>query len=106
MLSSWVEQVRSAWRSPKTCSRRDGQYRWVRGAGGIGLAQLADHRVRYVALVNIEIERNIQVVVNMVHDAVAESLGELKPKLEALLHERGVIPEDLVTPPPLLRRHH
>jgi len=55
---------------------------------------------------NIEIERNTQVVVDTVRDAVAESLGELKPMLEALLRERGVTIEELVTPPALLPRHH
>jgi riboflavin synthase len=55
---------------------------------------------------NIEIERNTQVVVDTVRDAVAEALGELKPMLEALLRERGVALEELVTPPALLPHHH
>lgn len=47
---------------------------------------------------NVEIERGTQVIVDTVRDAVAESLGELRPLLEALLKERGLALEELVTP--------
>ncbi|ULR90078.1 riboflavin synthase subunit alpha [Comamonas sp. B21-038] len=50
---------------------------------------------------NIEIERSTQVVVDTVREAVDESLGKLKPLLEALLREKGLSLEDLVTPPQL-----
>jgi len=41
------------------------------------------------------------VVVDTVREAVDESLGQLKPLLEALLREKGLSLEDLVTPPQL-----
>ena len=50
---------------------------------------------------NIEIERSTQVVVDTVREAVDESLGKLKPLLEALLREKGLSLDDLVTPPQL-----
>ena len=50
---------------------------------------------------NIEIERSTQVVVDTVREAVDESLGQLKPLLEALLREKGLSLDDLVTPPQL-----
>lgn len=56
--------------------------------------------------VNVEIERGTQVVVDTVRDTVAESLGELRPLLEALLKERGLALEDLVTPSALLPPRH
>lgn len=49
-------------------------------------------------LLNIEIERNTQVVVDTVRETVRESLGRLEPLLEALLLEKGVRLEDLVQP--------
>lgn len=52
---------------------------------------------------NIEIERSTQVVVDTVREAVDESLGQLKPLLEALLREKGLSLDDLVTPPQLPR---
>lgn len=48
---------------------------------------------------NIEIERDTQVVVDTVRDAVQESLGRLQPVLEALLAEKGLNLEDFVQVP-------
>jgi riboflavin synthase len=48
--------------------------------------------------VNIEIERQTQVVVDTIRDAIEERLGALQPVLEALLRERGVSLEDLAQP--------
>jgi riboflavin synthase len=48
--------------------------------------------------VNIEIERNTQVVVDTIRDGVSEILGRLQPAVEALLLERGLRLEDLVQP--------
>ena len=53
-------------------------------------------------MLNVEIERGTQVVVDTVRESVAESLGELRPLLEALLKERGLALEDLVKPSMLL----
>jgi riboflavin synthase len=39
---------------------------------------------------NIEIERATQVMVDTVHDAVAEKLGPLLPALQAFARERGL----------------
>ncbi|MDH7795450.1 MULTISPECIES: riboflavin synthase subunit alpha [unclassified Beijerinckia] len=50
--------------------------------------------------VNIEIERNTQVVVDTMRDAVQESLGKLQPVLEALLAEKGLKLEDFIQAPP------
>ncbi|MBU6257796.1 MAG: riboflavin synthase subunit alpha [Burkholderiales bacterium] len=47
--------------------------------------------------VNIEIERQTQVFVDTVRDAVAERLGALQPALEALLRQQGL---SLDLPPP------
>ena len=52
-------------------------------------------------LLNIEIERSTQVVVDTVREAVQESLGRLQPVLEALLKEKGLSLEDFVQPPVL-----
>lgn len=52
--------------------------------------------------VNVELERNTQVVVDTVHEAVEQSLGELKPLLEQVLREKGMVLEDLVQPKPHL----
>ena len=52
-------------------------------------------------LVNIEIERSTQVVVDTVREAVQESLGRLQPVLEALLKEKGLSLDDFVQAPVL-----
>ncbi|SFE06897.1 riboflavin synthase subunit alpha [Paracidovorax konjaci] len=53
---------------------------------------------------NVEIERSTQVVVDTVREAVEESLGELRPVLEALLREKGLSLDDFVRPPGTLPR--
>ncbi len=53
---------------------------------------------------NIEIERSTQVVVDTVREAVDESLGRLRPVLEAILEEKGLALEDFVDPPLLPKR--
>jgi riboflavin synthase len=50
--------------------------------------------------VNIEIERQTQVFVDTVRDAIDEKLGPLLPALEALLRQQGRSLEDLAAPPP------
>lgn len=45
---------------------------------------------------NIEIERSTQVMVDTVRDAVQETLGGLKPVLEAILKEKGLNLEDFM----------
>lgn len=50
---------------------------------------------------NIEIERSTQVVVDTVREAVDESLGRLRPVLEAILKEKGLAIEDFIDPPVL-----
>lgn len=50
-------------------------------------------------LVNIEIERSTQVVVDTVRETVEASLGRLKPVLEALLAEKGLNLSDFVDVP-------
>ena len=52
-------------------------------------------------LLNIEIERSTQVVVDTVREAVHESLGRLQPVLEALLKEKGLSLDDFVQAPVL-----
>ncbi|WP_421934817.1 riboflavin synthase subunit alpha [Phenylobacterium sp.] len=47
---------------------------------------------------NIEIERQTQVVVDTIRDSVRETLGRLQPVVEALLLDRGVVLEDLLQP--------
>lgn len=47
---------------------------------------------------NIEIERGTQVVVDTVRASVEETLGNLKPALEAFLAQRGAVLEDLIAP--------
>lgn len=54
-------------------------------------------------LVNIEIERGTQVVVDTVRESVQESLGKLQPLLEAMLKEKGLMLEDLLPQPKLPR---
>ena len=50
-------------------------------------------------LVNIEIERSTQVVVDTVRETVQASLGRLKPVLEALLRDKGLLLEDFIDVP-------
>ena len=50
-------------------------------------------------MLNIEIERSTQVVVDTVREAVHESLGRLQPVLEALLKEKGLSLDDFVQAP-------
>ena len=50
-------------------------------------------------LLNIEIERSTQVMVDTVREAVNESLGALQPVLEALLREKGLSLDDFIRPP-------
>lgn len=52
---------------------------------------------------NLEIERQTQVYVDTVRDAIDERFGELRPVLEALLRERGASLDLLTQPPPGLR---
>ena len=52
-------------------------------------------------LLNIEIERSTQVVVDTVREAVHESLGRLQPVLEALLKEKGLSLDDYLPRPQL-----
>lgn len=47
---------------------------------------------------NIEIERGTQVVVDTVRATMEETLGSLKPALEAFLAQRGVMLEDFIAP--------
>jgi len=47
---------------------------------------------------NIEIERGTQVVVDKVRATVEETLGSLKPALDAFLAQRGLLLDDLITP--------
>ncbi len=51
-------------------------------------------------LLNIEIERSTQVVVDTVREAVQDSLGRLAPVLEALLQEKGLSLDDYLPRPP------
>ncbi len=50
------------------------------------------------ARLNIEIERQTQVFVDTVREAVAERLGALQPALEALLRQQGLSLDDLARP--------
>ena len=54
-------------------------------------------------LLNIEIERSTQVVVDTVREAVQDSLGRLAPVLEALLKEKGLSLDDYLPRPELPR---
>jgi len=47
---------------------------------------------------NIEIERGTQVVVDTVRATMEETLGSLKPALEAFLAQRGVMLDDFIAP--------
>nr|WP_294566684.1 riboflavin synthase subunit alpha [uncultured Rhodopila sp.] len=51
--------------------------------------------------VNIEIERNTQVVVDTIRLSVKESLGKLQPLIERLLLAQGIKIEDMIDVPPL-----
>ncbi len=53
------------------------------------------------ALLNIEIERQTQVFVDTVRDAIEQRLGPLLPALEAFMRERGLDPDALHAPPAL-----
>jgi riboflavin synthase len=53
------------------------------------------------SLVNIEIERQTQVFVDTVRDAIDQKLGPLLPALEALLRQQGRSLDDLAEPPRL-----
>ena len=50
------------------------------------------------AALNIEIERQTQVFVDTVREAIDERLGALRPALDALLRERGIDLDDLAAP--------
>jgi riboflavin synthase len=50
---------------------------------------------------NIEIERQTQVFVDTVREAIDERLGALQPMLEALLRDKGLSLDDIARPPPL-----
>jgi len=56
------------------------------------------------ASLNIEIERQTQVFVDTVRDAIDERLGPLLPALQALLAQQGLSVEDLAEPLQLPRR--
>jgi riboflavin synthase len=47
---------------------------------------------------NIEIDRQTQVFVDTVRDAIHERLGALQPVLESLLREKGLSLDDLARP--------
>jgi len=51
------------------------------------------------AYVNIEIERQTQVIVDTVRDTVDRALGSLQPLLYSILEQRGVLLEDLLRLP-------
>ena len=52
-------------------------------------------------MLNVEIERGTQVMVDTVREAVDESLGKLKPLLEAIMAGNGLSIDDLVKLPSL-----
>ena len=86
------------------CSRADGWFEiWLipetRRATTLDAKEVGDR-------VNIEIERSTQVIVDTVRDTVTEALGDLRPTLEALLHERGLTLDELITPSTMLPRPH
>lgn len=49
-------------------------------------------------LLNVEIERSTQVMVDTVREAVHESLGRLQPVLEAILKEKGLALDEFIAP--------
>jgi riboflavin synthase len=54
--------------------------------------------------INIEIERQTQVFVDTIRDAIEERLGALQPALEALLRDRGLELDALAQPVALPKR--
>lgn len=52
-------------------------------------------------LLNVEIDRSTQVVVDTVRETVQQSLGRLQPVLEALLKEKGLSLDDFIEVPKL-----
>jgi riboflavin synthase len=52
---------------------------------------------------NVEIERQTQVFVDTVRDAIDERLGPLLPALERLLHQQGIALDDVARPVPMPR---
>jgi riboflavin synthase len=58
--------------------------------------------VREGDALNIEIERQTQVFVDTVREAINERLGPLLPALEALLAQQGRSVDELAAPPPTL----
>ena len=52
-------------------------------------------------LLNVEIDRSTQVVVDTVRETVQQSLGRLQPVLEALLKEKGLSLDDFIDVPKL-----
>jgi riboflavin synthase len=55
------------------------------------------------AALNVEIERQTQVFVDTVRDAVEQRLGPLLPALEALLRQQGLTVDELARPPALTK---
>lgn len=53
---------------------------------------------------NVEIDRSTQVLVDTVREAVQESLGRLRPALDALLQDQGLALEDLLQLPERQRK--
>jgi riboflavin synthase len=53
---------------------------------------------------NVEIERGTQVIVDTVRDTLTEALGNLKPALEDLLAEKGLVLEDVLVRPLVLEQ--
>ena len=51
-------------------------------------------------LLNIEVERTTQVMVDTVREAVAEQLGALRPALDELLRDKGLSLDALLSRPP------
>ena len=52
---------------------------------------------------NVEIERQTQVFVDTVREAIDERLGPLVPALEEMLRQRGITLEDMARPPALVK---
>lgn len=55
-------------------------------------------------MVNIEIERGTQVVVDTIRDTVQETLGNLEPVLRGLLEEKGLDLDDFIKAPKLTHK--
>jgi riboflavin synthase len=73
--------------------RRDGWFEVWLIPETLRMTTFGDKRVGDT--LNIEIERDTQVVVDTVRDTLEERLGPLLPALESLLRERGLTVEDL-----------